>query len=122
MNSDTPLLRQVHPNWVQESRATSQTFTPTPKDKGKLSAYDGDQITAEASWSHFTGQLGYASAGVLAVTLAECQSQDIPVDPDPALYREHVLIDLSGFSRSQARDKGKHLARYANDRGWLYRP
>ena len=104
------------------ARVNSDTLLLPDKDKGKLSAYDGDQITAAASWRHFTGQLGCASAGVLAVTVAECQSQDIPVDPDPTLYREHVLIDFSGFSKSQAKKRGQYLAKYANDRGWLYRP
>jgi len=36
----------------QESRPTSQTFKPTPKDEGKLSLYDGDNISAENAFHH----------------------------------------------------------------------
>lgn len=47
VNEATHLHRQVHPSWVQDGRATSQAFKPTPKDNGRLSVYDGDQMVAE---------------------------------------------------------------------------
>jgi hypothetical protein len=55
MTGATFLLRQVHPSFVQAGRVTSQAFRPTPKDRSLLSVYDGDQITPEAAWIHFTG-------------------------------------------------------------------
>lgn len=122
MNSDTLLLRQVHPSWVKDNRATSQAFTPTPKDAGQLSAYDGDRISAESSWRHFTSRLGYASSGVLAVTVDECDAQGAPASPDPSVFPEHVLIDFNGLTRTQRKDAAKVLARYANERGWQYGP
>ncbi len=122
MNGETSLLRQVHPSWVRENRATSQAFTPTPKDAGQLSAYDGDQITAEASWVHFTDTLGYTSTGVLAVTVAECEALEATPNPDPNRFPEHVLIDFSRLTRTKCRDAAKALARHANDRGWLFGP
>ena len=48
-------------------------LTPTPKDFGKPSVYDGDIIgTAEASYLHWTEELKLTSVGVLAVTAGEC--------------------------------------------------
>jgi tRNA(Ile2) C34 agmatinyltransferase TiaS len=74
MTTQTLLLRQVNPSWVQAGRVTSQAFKPTQKDNKMLSVYDGDQIEPEASWRHYTEQLGHLSVGVLAVIVAECQS------------------------------------------------
>lgn len=49
MTPQTQLLRQIHPNFVQAGRVTSQAFRPTPKDENHLSVYDGDQIQPEAA-------------------------------------------------------------------------
>ena len=121
MNSDTLLHRQVHPSWVQQGRVTSQVFRPTPKDEKRLSVYDGDQITAEAAWNHYTNHLGHASAGVVAVTVAECGAQQLPVLPDPEPFPEHVLIDFTGFPENKIKQKAKHLRAAAESRGWQYR-
>ena len=75
MNEDTLLYRQVSPSWLVNGDFTSQTFLPTRKDNGFLSVYDGDRITAEDSWRHFVGALGRPSAGVAAVSVAECNDQ-----------------------------------------------
>ena len=122
MNANTLLYRQVHPSWIQNDRITSQAFRPTPKDKKRLSAYDGDQITAEAAWQHYTNDLGHTSAGVLAVTVGECDNLELPVVPDPSTFQEHTLIDFSAFSRRQIETKAKTLRANANLRGWQYRP
>ncbi|OQC41352.1 MAG: hypothetical protein BWX66_00754 [Deltaproteobacteria bacterium ADurb.Bin058] len=45
MNVHTLLLRQIHPDFIQNQRVSSQAFRPTPKDERKLSVYDGDLIT-----------------------------------------------------------------------------
>ena len=122
VNSETLLLRQVHPSWIQHDRVTSQLFKPTPKDKGMVSVYDGDRITAEGSWNHFSNELGYESAGVMAVALHECGRHCIPVIPDPKEFQEHVLLDFRTFSGSQTNVLAKRLTRYARDRGWQYYP
>ncbi len=120
MNANTLLYRQVHPSWIQNGRITSQAFRPTPKDEKRLSVYDGDQITAEAAWQHYTNDLGYTSAGVLAVTVEECDNLELPVVPDPATFQAHTLIDFSAFSRSQIETKAKILRAKADLRGWQY--
>lgn len=121
VNSETLLLRQINPEWVKHDRVTSQAFTPTPKDKNRLSAYDGDQTTPRKSWIHFTTNLGNQSIGVMAVTVRECEKNDTSAFSDPAPFPEHVLIDFSRLTRSKAKRVGKVLTSLARRRGWLHR-
>ena len=44
MQPETPLLRQVHPQWFKDDHVVSLAFRPFPKDEGLLSVYDGSQI------------------------------------------------------------------------------
>lgn len=121
MTNSTLLLRQVNPSWVQSGRITSQVFKPTPKDNNQLSVYDGDRVTAEKSWRHYTGELGFSSVGVVAVTVDECQSQSLPAKADPLpRFPEHVVIDFSGCSGTQTEKKARHLKMAAEERGWQY--
>lgn len=121
MTSDTLLLRQVSPSWVQAGRITSQVFKPTPKDEKRLSAYDGDQISPSDSWSHYTESLGYDSVGVVAVTIGECEKHELPAEPKPEPFPEHVVIKFDGCSsNSEIEKKAKHLKKAAENRGWQY--
>ena len=122
MNLHTMLLRQVSHSWIQRSRVTSQAFTPTPKDEGRISTYDGDQIDPEGSWRHFTRNLGHQSDGVVAVTKGTCGEFGLPVTPDPETFKEHALIDFRGLSRKEKKDKAQKLTAHANTRGWLFQP
>jgi hypothetical protein len=72
MTPSTLLLRQVHPGFVQAGRITSQVFRPTPKDEGYLSVDNGDLITPQQAWQRFTANPAVASAGIMAVTWAQC--------------------------------------------------
>ena len=121
MRSGTLLFRQVNPFWVKLGRITSQAFRPTAKHPGRLSTYDGDRITAENSWRHYTRELGFRSAGVLAVTVGECGARGLAVEADPGPFPEHVVIRFEGCSRSQSVKIAKHLTRAATERGWQYR-
>ena len=121
MTPDTLLFRQVNPSWIKNGRITSQVFKPTPKDKGYLSVYDGDQITAEASWRHYTTDPRNSSVGVFAVTVCECKKYDLCVKHDPDPFPEHMLIKFKGFSRSQIEKKAKRLKEAAEIRGWQYK-
>ena len=125
MNSDTLLYRMVSPSWMQRGIATSQTFKPTRKDNGRLSVYDGDQISAQDAYEHFTNPppgLGQRAVGVLAVAVNECESLNLPVkingDPIPA----HALIDFTALSRRDINRAADELKEIANARGWQYRP
>jgi len=122
MNGETLLLRQVNPSWIQQGRLTSQVFRPTPKDEKLLSVYDGDMISAENAWKHFTDRLHCASVGVRAVTLHECEIHSLVARPDPDPFPEHAVIDFSGHPENQIKSLAKQLSRLADIRGWLYRP
>jgi len=88
-------------------------FRPTPKDEQKLSVYDGDRITAEASWTHYTNVIHFNSLGVLAVSLAEAQAQQLVVDADGTPFPEHCSIGFTGFEKADVEKKGKQLASLA---------
>ena len=121
MTDNTLLLRQVNPSWVQLGRITSQVFKPTPKDANRLSVYDGDQTTAEKSWRHYTGELGFSSVGVVAVTVGECKLQGLPADADKQpSFPEHVVINFNGCSGTQTEKKARHLKKAAEKRGWQH--
>jgi hypothetical protein len=120
MKSETLLLRQVNPSWVQQGRVTSQVFKPTPKDNRRLSVYDGDQVTALQAWSHYTTELGFASVGVQAVTVAECVALELPAELDPTPFPAHAVIRFDACTPSQIEKKAKRLKAAAEVRGWLH--
>ena len=120
MTPQTSLLRQIHPSFIQAERVTSQAFRPTPKDESKLSADDGDQISAEAAWQRFSRQPDCQSIGVMGITVEECSQRNLPVIPDGAPYPEHVSIDFQGLANKQIEKIAKQLASQARTRGWLY--
>ena len=64
-------LRQVHPNFIQDGNLSSQAFFPFPKDKGKLSVYDGRIISPIQSFLHYTQKQNLSSAGVWGVSTTE---------------------------------------------------
>ena len=98
MNRDTLLLRQVNPTWMHDGRPTSQAFTPSAKDRKCLSVYDGDMITAQEAWLHYTQKLGLISVGVIAVSCDECAALELLAEPDPAPFPSHVIIDFTGYT------------------------
>ena len=122
LNANTLLYRQIHPKFVQKGRVTSQAFRPTSKDKKRLSVYNGNLITAEESWRHYTNKLNLRSVGVLAVTKAECEGQALSVESDPTRFLEHAEIDFRGLGRSAIERKADSLKTAACARGWQYRP
>ena len=127
MNDATLLYRQIHPDFVQRiaqtgvERATSQAFLPA--SDGKISVYDGDQISAVASWTHYTQTLRVQSSGVMAVTPAECHRLGLPTIPDGVPFPEHASIDCREVaSRRQIASHAKRLRAAANARSWQFRP
>lgn len=122
MTPETLLLRQIHPAFVDNGQVSSQAFRPTPKDEQQLSVYDGDMILPPASWDHYTSVLRCQSAGVMAVTVAECEELKLPARPDPTPFPEHAVIDFVGLSKGQTESKGKKLRDRAVAKGWLFGP
>lgn len=121
MTDETIVYRQIHPSFVQAGFPTSQAFRPTPKDESKLSVYDGDQITADKAFTHYTTSLSLASVGVMGLLIAECNAESLAVHPAPEPFPEHAIIDFSGLNDKECRSKSKKLQAKAVHRGWLYR-
>jgi hypothetical protein len=121
MNESTFLHRQIHPDWVQESRATSQAFRPAQKDDNLLSVYNGELMTAERAWNHYTETMACHSFGVCSVTVAECTEVALPARPDPKYFAEHAVIDFNSVGRKDQERRAKILSRRAAARGWLYK-
>lgn len=121
MDGNTLLLRQVHPKFVQGDKVTSQAFRPTPKDAGRLSVYDGDQIEPEPAWQHYTQELGHQSAGVMAITGAECTAVTLPYRLTGEPFPEHAEVDFTALNTNQTEKASKKLKSKAEARGWLYR-
>ena len=121
MNDATLLLRQIHPQFVRNDRVTSQAFTPRASDGNRLSVYDGDQIAPVAAWRHYTAEQSLDSAGVLAVTVAECAGLGLAARPDPDPFPEHAVIDFGARGAGAIGRAAKQLGALANERGWLHR-
>lgn len=121
MTETTLLLRQINPSFIQQGRVTSQAFRPTPKDRQKLSVYDGDMISAARAWVHFTQTQRLQSVGVLGVTVQECRNEELEVRSSPEHFAEHAEIDFLELTPNQCEKKGKRLRSAAEARGWLHR-
>lgn len=121
MDSETLLLRQIHPSFVQSGRPTSQAFRPSPKDENLLSVDNGSKIEPRASWERFTSAPDRRSTGVMAVTVAECSEQELQVLEDGDPYPEHCSIDFSNLTKSSVEKKAKILVRFATRRDWLFK-
>jgi hypothetical protein len=119
VTDDTMLHRQVNSSWIQNGRPSSQTFRPTPKDKFRLSLYNGELIDAESSWKHFTNA-GHDSVGVLSLVVREFAAEEIACHSSPEVFPEHAHADYSGLTEGQMRGKGKRLLQVALNRGWQY--
>ncbi|MBK1695409.1 hypothetical protein CKO09_11770 [Chromatium weissei] len=120
MNLETLLLRQIHPNFIQAGRVTSQAFRPSPKDEHLLSVDNGDQISPDVAHQRFISNPVCSSIGVMAVSCAECDTQNLPVIDDGVPYPEHCSIDFSKCEKREIERKAKHLSRQAQVRGWLF--
>ena len=125
-DSEEVLLRQIHPNFYDNSYPGSGQFAPTAKDDNKLSVDRSSLITAAASHALFTGN-GFASAAVSGVSVAEFGAEDLPCHPDPltaegtrAANPAHAYADFSAFSTSQSKKIAKRLRNDAVKRGRLH--
>ena len=75
-DEDELLLRQVHPNFIIESRITSQAFLPTEKDDKKLSVNRSSMISAHEAFDLHTQQKKLQSVGVWGISVGEVLTFD----------------------------------------------
>ncbi|MFA6293801.1 MAG: hypothetical protein WC637_18580 [Victivallales bacterium] len=122
MNDQTLLLRQIHPSWIQNGQPSSLAFNPSKKDDNLLSVYDGDCITAEDAYLHYTTTLRLGSACVFGLAVCECTSEGLFAKKDPlpdSAY--HAVIDFSSCTSESIKDRtAKALKSKAIARGCLF--
>ena len=123
MSPSTVLLRQIHPNFYPNGELTSQAFLPFPKDHGKPSVYDGDQISPADAFAHYTIILKNESCSVWGVACEEVQGVGLSSVSNPLPdFPSHALIDFSGRSEKECRKLAKLLKAIALTRGCLHSP
>lgn len=121
MNQDTLFYRQIPEYYTKpDGHVTSLAFLPMPKDQNMLSVYDGDLITPQDAFLHFTEELKCSSVGILSVSGAECITESLLFQADYTTHPFHALIDFSGKSRNACRRISEHLRNIALNRGWLF--
>lgn len=121
-DSSELLFRQVSPAFLKvAAKVSSQVFRPTPKDAGLLSVDRSSKGTAQSSHDRYT-RLGFASLGVLGVTVEECERESLASFDDPLPENAaHAVIDFTGLTRGQSETKAKKLLFWAEQRGYCYR-
>ena len=123
MNDQTLLFRQVHPNFIIAGEVSSQAFFPSQKDEGRLSVYDGDQISAKESHQHYTHKLRLEAIGVWATSGSEVTSIGLTYSPDPLDgNKAHAIIEFGIKKEKEYRKLAKKLKKFAIDRGSQYTP
>lgn len=117
------LFRQVAPSFLKvEDHLSSQIFFPSKKDEGLLSIARSAKIEALGAFTLHV-QAGYQSAGVLGVTVAECEAEELPAYDDPLDSNPaHGIIDFRDCSRGQKEKRAKKLLHYASQRDYCYKP
>ncbi|WP_133910695.1 hypothetical protein [Streptomyces sp. NBC_00582] len=128
-NQEEKLWRQVNPGWVHDGRVSSQLFRPTPKDTGEVSVTRSSLVTPEESHRHHTEVMGYASAGVYYVDVAEVQEvglrvvDDSQVDDEDERPPAHAYVDFKSVqSKGDQQRRASKLRDKAEKHGWQYGP
>jgi hypothetical protein len=105
-NMEEKLYRQVHPNFFQAGRVTSQAFRPTAKDQGMLSVSRGSMTNPRQAMT-LARQRGVRTLGTWSVTVGNAADLELPAYPDPVTDgvpdEAHALIDFSRLSNGEAR-------------------
>lgn len=120
------LLRQIHPDLVQDGTPASSAFRPKESDKNKLSVDRGGMTTAAAAFDLFTSN-GYTSIAVYGINVAEFGAYDIPCEEDPLPAEgekkanpAHALASFEQFGGSKQKTLGQRIKRAAIARGILH--
>ena len=122
MRSETLLLRLVHPAHVHAGMITSQAFRP-PTQSPLLTVFDAT-VTSPATvwaWSLDFFPQSRRFAGIVAVSLGECESLGLSVSEIQDHPEGHSVIDFTGLSRGQLRQAAVILKEFAAARGWIFR-
>lgn len=120
--SDELLMRQLHPNNIQEGRLWSGAFTPTKADAGHLSSDRDSIISPKDAYERYLrakaltqggGTWGVSINEFVALGL-ECYADSIPGND------AHALVDFAAKGAEKEMALGKLAASKASVRGRLY--
>lgn len=122
--SDELMMRQVHPNMMQEGRLWSGAFAPTKADNGLLSADRDSVISPKDAYERYLKLKALAQAGgTWGVSTSEFNAIDLMCYSDPLPDNDaHVVVDYA--AKGAEREKGLSKLAYAraSARGRLYPP
>ncbi|SDZ91553.1 hypothetical protein SAMN05660909_00123 [Chitinophaga terrae (ex Kim and Jung 2007)] len=125
MEKDILLFRQIHPSFVQnngvsnQAFVTSSAFKPTPKDDNKLSVYNSAFFDAKQAFEHYVKS--NKSYGVLAVSVDDCESEELLCIDDNHPFEGHASIDYSRHPSNSRKEKiAKRIRDKAMIRKWQY--
>lgn len=139
-NGNEVLWRQVHPLRVNGDIVSSEAFEPGSNDNKQLSCSRESIVTAEEAYNHYVEELQLASAGSVAVTVAEAHSERPIVDGNPQVARlraiddsatatdekplppGHTYLDFRALGAKRITKKAKQLAFFAKQRGGIKYP
>lgn len=120
------LLRQIHPDLIQDGEPSSSNFRPKDTDGGKLSVDRSAVTTAEAAFALYTSN-GYSSVAVYGVSVGDFDGCGIQCEADPLLATEklaanpaHALADFTKFGSSKQKTLAKRIKKAAIARGILH--
>lgn len=125
-NADEVLLRQVHPDQIDEISGVSKAaFIPKESDAGMLSTLR-ERVGPEEAHRRHTQVAKLLSAGTWGVSVAEGERQGVPAWDDACLPDnpdDHASFD---FTQHPATNQRKRVARLLRDaaiaRGCLFSP
>ena len=123
------ILRQVHPSHLRPNGDVASSVLDPFRGGGtegpttrEISAYDGNLISAEDAYLHFTQVLGLRSVGVIAVDVDLCTENGIEILYDGLGFPEHISLRFPDLSRKQIGTIARRLKDVSLSRGWAYRP
>ncbi len=119
-NGTELLLRQIHPNMVQEGRPTSLAFRPNGNDAGRLSSDRGSMLTPRVAFEAYLARQRQ-TAGTWAISVAEYSQAGLASYSDPIEENiAHAIIDFTTKAQTEWRSLSKRFQVHSTNRGILY--
>lgn len=120
--TDELLMRQVHPNMMQEGRLWSGAFTPTKADSGLLSTDRDSVISPKDAYERYLKAKALTQAGgTWGVSINEFAEIGLDCYADPIQDNDaHVLVDFAAKGVEQEKGLGKLAYAKASSRGRIY--
>ena len=120
LNTGTPLLRQVNPNWFVKGELSIAAFNPSKEQHYEASVDNGDGTSARGAYLYHRSK-GLRTIGVVAVTAGEATRERLPVKAAPvAGWPHHTVLDFNALPARRA--AARSLTSAARPRGWLHNP